>query len=128
MLSAEREGFEPPVQLPVHRISSAARSTTPASLRDLGPLNRDFGSANIDIIFVFVHFQTEKIVGTQKILASRASVVGCCRIIFNFVADRYGLPAEGLHRFCLRIFGAEHFSGRSFCRMILKSAWLSFNR
>ena len=27
---AEREGFEPPVQLPVHRISSAARSTTPA--------------------------------------------------------------------------------------------------
>lgn len=30
--SAEREGFEPPEQLPVHRISSAARSTTPASL------------------------------------------------------------------------------------------------
>ena len=30
--SAEREGFEPPVQLPVHRISSAARSTTPAPL------------------------------------------------------------------------------------------------
>lgn len=30
---AEREGFEPPVQLPVHRISSAARSTTPASLQ-----------------------------------------------------------------------------------------------
>ena len=29
-VSAEREGFEPPVQLPVHRISSAARSTTPA--------------------------------------------------------------------------------------------------
>ena len=27
---AEREGFEPPEQLPVHRISSAARSTTPA--------------------------------------------------------------------------------------------------
>ena len=31
-LFAEREGFEPPVQLPVHRISSAARSTTPAPL------------------------------------------------------------------------------------------------
>ena len=30
---AEREGFEPPVQLPVHRISSAARSTTPASFQ-----------------------------------------------------------------------------------------------
>ena len=30
---AEREGFEPPEQLPVHRISSAARSTTPASLQ-----------------------------------------------------------------------------------------------
>ena len=29
---AEREGFEPPEQLPVHRISSAARSTTPAPL------------------------------------------------------------------------------------------------
>ena len=31
---AEKEGFEPPEQLPVHRISSAARSTTPASFRD----------------------------------------------------------------------------------------------
>ena len=30
-LGAEREGFEPPAQLPVHRLSSAARSTTPAS-------------------------------------------------------------------------------------------------
>ncbi len=29
-VSAEKEGFEPPEQLPVHRISSAARSTTPA--------------------------------------------------------------------------------------------------
>ena len=29
---AEKEGFEPPEQLPVHRISSAARSTTPAFL------------------------------------------------------------------------------------------------
>ena len=29
--TAEREGFEPSEQLPVHRISSAARSTTPAS-------------------------------------------------------------------------------------------------
>ena len=28
---AESEGFEPPEQLPVHRISSAARSTTPAT-------------------------------------------------------------------------------------------------
>ena len=33
LLLAEREGFEPPVQLPVHRISSAARSTTPASFQ-----------------------------------------------------------------------------------------------
>ena len=33
LLFAEREGFEPPEQLPVHRISSAARSTTPASLQ-----------------------------------------------------------------------------------------------
>ena len=30
-LSAESEGFEPPVQLPVHRISSAAHSTTLAA-------------------------------------------------------------------------------------------------
>ena len=35
MFIAEREGFEPPVQLPVHRISSAARSTTPASLHKI---------------------------------------------------------------------------------------------
>ena len=27
LFSAESEGFEPPVQLPVHRISSAAHST-----------------------------------------------------------------------------------------------------
>ena len=31
VVQAESEGFEPPVQLPVHRISSAARSTTPAA-------------------------------------------------------------------------------------------------
>ena len=31
--SAEKQGFEPWEQLPVHRISSAARSTTPASLQ-----------------------------------------------------------------------------------------------
>ena len=31
--TAERQGFEPWEQLPVHRISSAARSTTPASFR-----------------------------------------------------------------------------------------------
>ena len=30
---AEKEGFEPPEQLPVHRISSAGRSTTPAFFR-----------------------------------------------------------------------------------------------
>ena len=33
-ISAESEGFEPPEQLPVHRISSAARSTTPATFLD----------------------------------------------------------------------------------------------
>ncbi len=33
LLQAEREGFEPSEQLPVHRISSAARSTTPASFQ-----------------------------------------------------------------------------------------------
>ena len=31
LLFAESEGFEPPDQLPGHRISSAARSTTPAT-------------------------------------------------------------------------------------------------
>ncbi len=30
---AEREGFEPSVEFPLHMISSHARSTTPASLR-----------------------------------------------------------------------------------------------
>ena len=34
MFIAERQGFEPWEQLPVHRISSAARSTTPASLQN----------------------------------------------------------------------------------------------
>ena len=33
-LCAESEGFEPPVQSPVHRISSAARSTTPATFQE----------------------------------------------------------------------------------------------
>ena len=67
---AEREGFEPPVQLPVHRISSAARSTTPAPLlfgrgRRACPVlpiqNRCFGTANIGIFFIFAHFRAEKI-------------------------------------------------------------------
>ena len=31
--TAESEGFEPPVQLPVHRISSAAHSTTLAAFQ-----------------------------------------------------------------------------------------------
>ena len=35
-LAAESEGFEPPEQLPVHRISSAARSTTPATFLKSG--------------------------------------------------------------------------------------------
>ena len=39
---AESEGFEPPDQLPGHRISSAARSTTPATFQ-LSP--RPFGGA-----------------------------------------------------------------------------------
>ena len=34
--SAESEGFEPPDQLPGHRISSAARSTTPATFQNCG--------------------------------------------------------------------------------------------
>ena len=64
---AEREGFEPPVQLPVHRISSAARSTTPASLLYIAgatlcfapPRNFRFGTANIDIFFGNCYFLQE---------------------------------------------------------------------
>ncbi len=56
---AEREGFEPPVQLPVHRISSAARSTTPASLQ-CRPRNLRFGTANIEINFLFQNKSHEK--------------------------------------------------------------------
>ena len=43
---AEKEGFEPPEQLPVHRISSAARSTTPAFLLRLEhrKITTDFSS------------------------------------------------------------------------------------
>ena len=40
-LFAESEGFEPPEQLPVHRISSAARSTTPATFLVKGELMID---------------------------------------------------------------------------------------
>ena len=50
---AEREGFEPPVQLPVHRISSAARSTTPASF-----LVKSV--ANIETIFEKTAIRPEK--------------------------------------------------------------------
>ena len=53
LFSAESEGFEPPVQLPVHRISSAARSTTPASLRS-------FQRANVQIIFYHPTFRRQK--------------------------------------------------------------------
>lgn len=42
LFSAESEGFEPPVQLPVHRISSAAHSTTPAAF-----LRSSFASTNV---------------------------------------------------------------------------------
>ena len=34
---AEREGFEPPVELPPRRISSAVQSTTLPPLREMGP-------------------------------------------------------------------------------------------
>lgn len=40
---AESEGFEPPVQLPVHRISSAAHSTTLAAF-----LGSEFGCKCIE--------------------------------------------------------------------------------
>ena len=46
MFIAERQGFEPWEQLPVHRISSAARSTTPASL----PKTNIFQGAKIRFI------------------------------------------------------------------------------
>lgn len=42
LFSAESEGFEPPVQLPVHRISSAAHSTTLAAF-----LRSSFASTNV---------------------------------------------------------------------------------
>ena len=49
---AEREGFEPPVQLPVHRISSAARSTTPASLLSAGGIARHKDNVLYRLLFV----------------------------------------------------------------------------
>ena len=79
MFIAEREGFEPPVQLPVHRISSAARSTTPASLQNRretgeappsGPVGSDvyhpFGAANINKISQIVLFHDKKVVRKRK--------------------------------------------------------------
>ena len=65
---AEREGFEPPVQLPVHRISSAARSTTPASLQYwIVSYGRCFSltgckyKAYFFIYIIFTHFFAKKI-------------------------------------------------------------------
>ena len=49
-LIAERQGFEPWEQLPVHRISSAARSTTPASFLIEG-IARE-GTQNIFMLFL----------------------------------------------------------------------------
>ena len=79
LFSAESEGFEPPVQLPVHRISSAARSTTPASLQNRrgtgeappsGPVGSDvyhpFGAANINKISQIVLFHDKKVVRKRK--------------------------------------------------------------
>ena len=47
LFSAESEGFEPPVQLPVHRISSAAHSTTLAAF-----LRSSFASTNVGKILI----------------------------------------------------------------------------
>ena len=44
---AERQGFEPWEQLPVHRISSAARSTTPASFRREGTIFFLYGITDV---------------------------------------------------------------------------------
>ena len=49
---AERGGFEPSEQLPVHRISSAARSTTPASL---------LSDCKYSNYFLIISFTTQKI-------------------------------------------------------------------
>jgi hypothetical protein len=38
---AEREGFEPPVELPPRRISSAVHSTTLPPLREVVPVPRE---------------------------------------------------------------------------------------
>ena len=84
---AERRGFEPlkpfrgllAFQAPVHRISSAARSTTPASLQNRrgtgeappsGPVGSDvyhpFGAANINKISQIVLFHDKKVVRKRK--------------------------------------------------------------
>ncbi len=60
---AEREGFEPPEQLPVHRISSAARSTTPASF--LWSYSRGVPQKRVQIY--------EKIFLPNKLLAKKVS-------------------------------------------------------
>ena len=51
-LPAERQGFEPWEQLPVHRISSAARSTTPASFLVFGCKSNGFW----DKLYLFCRF------------------------------------------------------------------------
>ena len=56
MFIAERQGFEPWEQLPVHRISSAARSTTPASLLDF---SRCKGNGFCNKLYAFGRFFSE---------------------------------------------------------------------
>ena len=136
VLLAEREGFEPPVQLPVHRISSAARSTTPASLlfgfpfrcqvgdnrpRPLGspvgpvfPRNRSngcFGTANIDIIFIFPHFPAEKIASGPKNYFRRAS---CALSEYSYLCPK-GVPRTAGNP--SRSVRMQYFAARAVYRM-----------
>ena len=59
---AEREGFEPPVQLPVRRISSAVRSSTPASFL-IGRCKGTSKRAKKKIFFCFSEQDHEKTIG-----------------------------------------------------------------
>ena len=87
---AEREGFEPPVQLPVHRISSAARSTTPASSL-VSQTNECLLTGYKSNNNLQINHPVEKIASLICRIVRRERTCGCRRAVYRAavsVADR----------------------------------------
>ena len=91
------------------------------------PGNRDFRSANIDIIFGFVHFPAEKIAESQKNAFPGVSIARDCRIIPNFVDDRRRRFGGGRAFVCIVFARDDDDSVRASDRDILKRAEIPLN-